>query len=177
MGANSSQPEFFREEQGFRSAWLRPVLLGISALLIVLFGWGLYQQIILHQPWGDRPMSDTGLVVLSIVMFALPFALPFFFLRSKLVVTVDREVVRVSLVPFARRSVPITEIAQAQPRKCNPLREFGGVGVRWTPNGWAYLVAGDMGVQLLLVNGKRIFVGSQRPDELAAAIATAKTAG
>ena len=62
----------------------------------------------------------------------------------------------ISLTPFARRRVALTEIVTAQPRKSNPLREFGGVGLRWTPRGWAYLVSGNMGVQLELAAGKRI---------------------
>jgi hypothetical protein len=172
---NYGQPELFREEQHFSGRWLRPVLFALSAFLFLLFGWGFYRQIIQHEAWGDKPMPDAMLIALTMAMLVLAIVLPLLLLRSKLVVTVDQEAVRISFSPFARRNLALAEIAEVQPRKSNPLLEFGGVGVRWTPRGWAYLVSGDMGVQLELAGGKRVFVGSQRPDELAAAITGAKS--
>jgi hypothetical protein len=163
----------FREEQHFSGTWLRPVLFALSLLLFLLFGWGFWRQIIQHEPWGDKPMPDAALVALTTVMFVLAIVLPLLLLRSKLVVTVDREAVHIRFSPFARRDVALAEIVEAQPRKSNPLLEFGGVGVRWSPRGWAYLVSGGMGVQLELAGGNRIFVGSQRPGDLAAAISSA----
>jgi hypothetical protein len=169
------QPELFREEQHFSGTWLRPVLFALSALLFLLFGWGFYRQIIQHEPWGDKPLPDAALIALTTAMFVLAIVLPLLLLRAKLVVTVDPEAVHIWFSPFARRDVALGEIVSVQPRKSNPLLDFGGVGVRWTPRGWAYLVSGDMGVQLELAGGKRVFVGSQRPDELAAVITGAKS--
>lgn len=175
MVANYGQEELFREEQRFSGTWLLPFVLGVPALLVLVFGWGFYKQIVQHVPWGDRPLSDSGLIAVSAVMLVVAIALPLLFLGSRLVVTVDGEAVHISFTPFARRRVALAEIVTAQPRKSNPLMEFGGVGLRWTPRGWAYLVSGNLGVQLELGSGKRIFVGSQRPDELAAAISRAKS--
>jgi hypothetical protein len=167
------QPELFREEQHFSGTWLRPVLFALSSLLFLLFGWGFYRQIIQHEPWGDRPLPDVALIALTTAMFVLAIVLPLLLLKAKLVVTVDREAVRIWFSPFARRNVALGEIVSVLPRKSNPLLEFGGVGVRWTPRGWAYLVSGDMGVQLELAGGKQLFVGSQRPEDLAGAISSA----
>jgi hypothetical protein len=174
LETNYGQPALFREEQHFSGIWLWLLLFSISALLILLFGWGFYQQIIRHQPWGDRPMSDAGLIFLTVIMYLLAFALPLLFLMARLVVTVDSKALHISFFPFARRTVPLTEITAVQARKSKPLLEFGGAGVRWTPGGWAYLVSGGMGVQLDLVGGKRIFLGSQKAEELASVVASAK---
>ena len=176
LEANYGQPELFREEQHFSGTWLRPIMFGISALLFVLFGWGFYRQIIQHEPWGDRPMPDAALIALTTAMFVLAIVLPILLLKSRLVVTVDREAVHILFSPFARREVALAEIVGVETRRSNPLLEYGGVGVRWSPRGWAYLVSGDMGVQLELAGGKRVFVGSQRSDELASAITGAKSA-
>ena len=173
MNTDYVQPELFREEQRFSGTWLRSVAFALSALLLLLSGWGFYRQIIQHEPWGDKPLPDAALVALVTVMLALAVVLPLLLLRSKLMVTVDREAVDIWFSPFARRRVALEEIVEVQTRKSNPLREFGGVGVRWSPRGRAYLVSGDMGVQLELAGGKRIFVGSQRADELAATISSA----
>jgi hypothetical protein len=43
--------------------------------------------------------------------------------------------------------------------------------VRFGPRGRAYNVSGNRGVEITLANGKRVLIGSQRSDELAAAIA------
>jgi hypothetical protein len=175
LGTNYEQPELFREEQHFSGVWLRLLLFSISGGLIVLFGWGFYQQIIQHQPWGNMPVSDAGLIFLTVMVYLLAFALPFLFLKARLVVTVDSRAVHISFFPFMRRTVPLTEITGVQARKSKPLLEFGGAGVRWMPKGWAYLVSGDRVVQLDLISGKSIFVGSQRAEELASATITAKS--
>jgi len=45
-----------------------------------------------------------------------------------------------------------------------------GWGIRWTPHGWLYNVAGPMAVEILFKNGKMIRVGSDEPVTLAEAI-------
>ena len=50
------------------------------------------------------------------------------------------------------------------------IAEYGGWGVRMRRGGMAYNVSGDRGVQLELMDGKRILIGSQRAGELADAI-------
>lgn len=51
-----------------------------------------------------------------------------------------------------------------------PLREYGGRGIRFGKNGKAYNMSGNKGVQLVLKNGRRLLIGSQKPQELAEAI-------
>ena len=48
--------------------------------------------------------------------------------------------------------------------------DYGGWGIRRGRRGWAYNVSGNRGVLLQLENEKTLLIGSQRPDELAAAI-------
>jgi hypothetical protein len=51
------------------------------------------------------------------------------------------------------------------------LREYGGWGVRGFGSNRAYNMRGDQGVQLDLVDGSRVLIGTQRPGELETAIA------
>lgn len=67
-----------------------------------------------------------------------------------------------------------SEIESAEPRRYRPMREFGGWGVRFSRGGKAYNVAGDRGVQLVFTDGRRLLIGSQRADELAEAIRSAR---
>jgi len=52
----------------------------------------------------------------------------------------------------------------------SPISDYGGWGIRYGSIGKAYNVSGNRGVQLELLNGERILIGSQKPEELAAAI-------
>ncbi len=49
-------------------------------------------------------------------------------------------------------------------------RDYGGYGIRSTREGKAYVAGGDRGVRVTLDKGEKLVVGSQRPDELAAAL-------
>src|SRR5262245_22513770 len=46
-----------------------------------------------------------------------------------------------------------------------------GIGVKYTPRGWAYLVAPGDAIQVALTNGKLVCIGTDDPDGLAAALA------
>lgn len=50
-------------------------------------------------------------------------------------------------------------------RKFDPLTT--GVGIRWTPAGRAYIFSGDMGVQIIFTNGKKLLISTQHPNEIA----------
>lgn len=56
----------FREVQGFRRWGLSVLLLTTALGTIGLFGYGIYTRIVKGNPWGDRPMSDGGLIATAI---------------------------------------------------------------------------------------------------------------
>lgn len=47
---------------------------------------------------------------------------------------------------------------------------WNGWGIRWTPHGWLYNVAGSDAVEILFTNGKKIRIGTDEPQRLADAI-------
>jgi hypothetical protein len=55
--------------------------------------------------------------------------------------------------------------------------EYGGWGVRGLPDkyGWAYSAYGHKGVRITFTNGQRLMLGTQRPEELAAVLAEARS--
>jgi hypothetical protein len=98
---------------------------------------------------------------------------------SKLVTEVRYDGVYIRYTPFHRsfRCLPFSEIESYEARTYSPIAEYGGWGIRW---GWkggnrniAYNVSGNKGVQLVLKDGRRILIGSQKPEELVAAIKSA----
>jgi hypothetical protein len=66
-----------------------------------------------------------------------------------------------------RRTVPLGDI-----RSCDRVRTrlHWGWGIRWTPAGWLYNVAGREAVRLELVRERPLIIGSDDADALKAAI-------
>jgi len=158
----------FEEVQQFRQAWVWVITLPSSLLVLGIFVYGIYKQILLGRPWGDRPMPDAQLVLVSIFGSALAVGLPWLFHAMKLVVRVAGGYLQVRFFPFVNRRVPLEQVAHREARIYHPLREYGGWGIRYggRRRGWAYTVSGHFGVQIELKNGERLLVGSQRADEL-----------
>lgn len=162
---NSDGAVFFEERQG-SPLWVRVLVLGIP----VLIAFSSYSQFVLHRPFGNRPMSDTGLAIFDAVMLLL-----FVFLwRLQLITRVYRGFVEIRLWPFANRSITGEQISHIEVRTYRPLIEYGGWGVRIGGAGdRAYTMSGDRGVQLSLRDGQSVLIGSQRPEELASALSSA----
>jgi len=161
----------FYEEQRFRQPWLWG-LLGIGALLMMgLFGYGLYQQLYMGKPWGDKPMSDMALVIVALFVCILEGGILWLFYAMTLKVRLDSVNLYIHFTPFAKRTIPLSDIRHCEARTYSPILEYGGWGIRhsWR-KGMAYNAMGDRGVQMELKDGKKVLIGSQRAEELAAAI-------
>jgi hypothetical protein len=163
----------FREVQRPRMWW---GWLAIAPLPLAT-GWAFVQQVLLDRPWGSNPAPDWLVVVLFLV-FGLGMP-AFLLLWLRLVTEVTAREVRVRLVPVNVGWVTFWagEIERAEARRYRPIREYLGWGIRWGPSGRAYNLNGDRGVQLVLASGRRVLIGSERADELEAAIAEAMRLG
>ena len=75
-----------------------------------------------------------------------------------------------ALFPLYQRSIPRADIASFEAVTYSPLADYGGWGIKWGRGGLALNARGNRGVQLTLRNGRRVLVGSQRPEELAEAL-------
>jgi len=68
------------------------------------------------------------------------------------------------------------EIESLEARTYRPIREYGGWGIRFGAGGKAYNVSGNRGLQLTFRGGrtKHVLIGSQRAEELAMAVESAR---
>lgn len=160
----------FREIQQFRQTWVWVLVLPISLFLIVLFGYGMIKQLILGQPWGSRPLPDTALSIIGPLFILFGIGLGCLFYSCQLITEVREDGLYVRFFPLTHHRIPFEDIAHFEVRTYSPIREFGGWGIRYGRRGKAYNVSGNRGVQLELLNGKRLLIGSQRPEELVQAI-------
>jgi hypothetical protein len=132
--------------------------------------WIFFQQIIRGRPWGTNP-APTWLVWLMWPVFGL--GLPLLFHSMLLVVEVRPGRVDIRYRPFVNRTIALRDIERLTARTYEPIREYGGWGIRgWPGQRVAYNVSGNRGVELLLRDGHRVMIGSQQPERLALAITT-----
>ena len=155
----------FREVQKFHQVWVLIPVLAVAGLQ----WYAMVQQLILRKPFGDQPMPDSALVILWILVgVGLPALL--FFGRLTTEVRCDGIYIRFSPFHWSFRRIAFSDISQFEVRTYQPLREYGGWGIRFTCRGKAYSVSGNQGVQIDLTDGRHILIGSRRAEELWRAI-------
>ena len=126
MKTNDSEI-LFEERQWFQVWWLWLIVLGTA--MLIWYGW--ISQILLGRPFGQRPAPDSAIWVLWIT-FGIALPAFFFFGSQDTVVARDRITIR-SMFLYKRR-IDIKNIDTAETRRYDPLREYGGWGIRfWVP--------------------------------------------
>ncbi|MCG9791865.1 hypothetical protein [Flavobacterium algicola] len=145
----------FKEEQKFTQWWLLLMLIVITLIPI----YGCYQQIVLDRKFGDKPISDKGLVIAAIVSFGILLL----FLFSKLKTSIDGKEIRINFFPFTNKVIQWNEVKSAKLITYN----FVGYGIRlFTKYGTVYNTKGNKGLAIEFKNGKKILVGTQKTEEL-----------
>jgi len=162
-----SGPVIYREVQRFRQWFLYlPVL-----IVTVAVWWQFAEQVVLGRSTAEEPVPTWLAWVLAIV-FGL--GTPAFLLTLRLVTEVRPGVLRIRLFPVSKVEIPTAHILEAAVRHYSPLKEYGGWGVRISrTHGRAYNAYGSLGVQLLVEGRGPVLIGSQRPEELLAALVAA----
>lgn len=145
----------FREEQKFTQWWLWLILIGVGIIPI----FGIYQQILVGEPFGDKPMSDTGLLIFTLFTWGL--LAMFYFMR--LVTEIDPIEIRMNFIPFTKKTVKWSQVKSAK------VVDYGfvGYGIRLGSKfGTIYNVKGRMGLAIELKNGNKFLIGTQRSTEI-----------
>lgn len=99
-----------------------------------------------------------------------------YLLLFRMTTEVDEQEIRVHFgyIPSYRWRLPIDQIVKAMAVEYDPIREYGGWGIRVLPVPFGRVSAlnarGRLGVLLTLSNGRTMLIGSQRPDLLLQAI-------
>ncbi|WP_316842352.1 hypothetical protein [Pedobacter gandavensis] len=152
----------FSEKQRFRQWWLWLIFLGINGLFLA----GAFKQIIGGEQFGDKPMSNSGLLIS--VTVSLLITVLFFILRLE--TRINEKGIYVRFYPFhmSFRYYPWESINKANVRKYSAIMEYGGWGIRFglMGNGRALNVSGNQGLQLVFNNDEKLLIGTHKPEEL-----------
>ena len=160
----------FREQQKFRQTWLWLLLVVSGIPTMTIAGSGLYVQLVLHRPFGNNPMNDTGLIVVSACMFLVMGGIFALFLFARLDTAIDREGIRMRFPPLVltEKLFRWGDIESCEVVRYSPIGDYGGWGIRSGRQGKAYNVSGDRGLRIHLKTGKSILIGTQKAEELSA---------
>jgi hypothetical protein len=150
----------YEETQRFRQWWIWLTLLAVNGLFV----FAMLYQIIGGKPFGNNPMSDTGLVIAGLVSFAITLL----FFSFQLHTQIRESGIYVRFYPFQLkyRHYPWDSLEKCYVRTYAPVREYGGWGLRlgFPGKGNALNVAGSQGLQLVMTGGKKLLIGTQKPE-------------
>lgn len=142
----------FKETQRFNQPWVWGILILVS--LITLYG-------MISQP------IDGWEAVIPIIILGLVILL---FVSMQLKTRIDENGLTFSFSPFiGQRKYSIEQIQTLELIEYNSLLKFGGWGIRYNLNMWAYNVGGKHGLIVSLKN-KKFLIGTQKPEEMKHAI-------
>ncbi|SIR24305.1 hypothetical protein [Maribacter ulvicola] len=157
----------FKETQKFTQWWLwliilAPIVLAVFNIISsVLYVFGGYS------PEGSGNVSISwisGRVSIFQFIFILIYILTILFLAlSKLKVVVLNNEIKIRHLLFFKKVIGLNDISNYQITNY----DFVGYGIRKTKKyGTVYNVKGKEGVSIILNNGKKYLIGSQKPEQL-----------
>lgn len=138
----------FKETQKLRIWWVWLILLGTNAMNILN---------IVHQKSFEGVLLPT--IILTVVTMLI--------FLMKIETRIDHEGVHYQMFPFhfSNRTILWKHIKNIYVREYQPIRNYGGWGLRGLPKNKAITLYGTNGIQIELENGNKILVGTQLPDE------------
>jgi hypothetical protein len=98
------------------------------------------------------------------------FLIALFYSMVQLRTEVRNGSLAVRLAPFGGMSIPVKDIRSTEVVEYKPLRDFGGWGVRYGSGGKMYSARGNHAVKLEVESKGTVYIGSENPRELAAAL-------
>lgn len=154
----------FEEKQRFTQWWLWTILISVALLISGIFINALHSQLVLGEPWGNTPMSDEGLIAFAIFNVTMVVVLLMMFFNAVLEISVDKRGITYRFFPLLRRQ---RRIEREDIERYEIKRYFmRGYGIHYNFRGEKTInVKGTMGIEITTHNGKRLLLGTQRPDE------------
>lgn len=152
----------FAERQRYKQWWLWLILLSINGLFL----FAVFKQVVGGQQFGEKPMSNTGLLIST----GFTIFLSILFFNFQLETIIKRDGIYVRFFPYFTKfkHYPWDKLSKSFVRKYSPIREYGGWGLRIGSfeKGNAYNISGDKGLQLEFTNNKKLLIGTNKPLEI-----------
>ena len=159
--------KIFIEEQKFTQSWL---FIGLAFGLIVVTMPIIKDWAHISQGSFGEMLNDFGGILIILLVFTL-------FIFFKLKTRIDEKGVYYQYLPFhfSYRFLPWNSISKCYVRNYDAIFEYGGWGLKFSfrkSKGKSFTVKGDVGLQLELMDGKKILIGTQKKEEIQRTIDT-----
>ncbi|MCZ2223975.1 MAG: hypothetical protein LC122_10125 [Chitinophagales bacterium] len=156
----------FKEIQKFRQWWLWIIILIVDGIFLL----GFFIQVILGKQFGDKPMTNQGLII----AVGLLLLINIIFANVNLETFIKNDGIYFRFFPFHLKfkHYAWNELSKIYIRQYEPLKEYGGWGIRFSLSGKgkAFNVYGNIGLQLEFNNKKKVLIGTNKPNELTKAL-------
>jgi hypothetical protein len=149
----------FEEQQQFRQKWTYLIYMLLFSLL-ALFIYAGIEQIVFGRPFGAKPAPNA--VLLLFTLFILSLLVLFYITKLETVITNEGVLFRWAPLQKSYNKFSWNEIERAE------IISYGfvGYGLQLSSYGMIYNVSGDRGLRLHLKSGRKVVLGTQKPDEL-----------
>lgn len=149
---------YFKETQKAQLGWKWILFIGLYILMIC----ALIDQF---------KIEKIDVAAVSSIVFSLCLIILFniIIIIMKLEIEIDNAKISYRYKPFhvKLRVLYWDEVSEFYIREYKPIKEYGGHGLqRKLRYGRAFTVSGRKGLQLILHNGKKVLIGTQKPMEL-----------
>jgi hypothetical protein len=126
----------------------------------IMVYYGSVSQWVTGVPFGDKPLSDLGLLFPVILISVVNLGM----FAGGLSTKIDGEGIKVKFTPFIwkEKMYRWDDLAEVKVREYRPLAEYGGWGVRGFGKNRALNVSGKTGLQLVLKDGSKMLIGTQQ---------------
>jgi len=156
----------FHETQKFTQIWVWMLLLIPAAVLL----YKTAAQIVFGVPWGNEPPSNALLLFINAIWLTIVIL----FATVRLDTRIDKRGISYRFKPFHQsdRVIRRESISGYSVEEFSYMTMRGFHGIRFRPfhGGWTYTIRGNKWIKIDLQNGKRIFIGTQKPAEASIAI-------
>ena len=150
----------FQENQRFNQWWVWLIIIGMTFIPLI----GIYYQSTTGNSFGNKPMSNEGLAIVFIPLLGLLIFMRMLQLKTK----ITSKSIHFHLFHLVRKKIDWEEVANAE---VVDYGFVGGWGIRlFTSYGTVYNIRGRFGLALELKSGKRLLIGTQKPEALKAFI-------
>ena len=145
----------FKEKQKFTRWWIWLILIGLGAIAV----YGFIQQIVFGVEFGNKPMSNVGIIIFTLFVFGFIY----FNWYMTLITEITNGGIKMRFIPFVKKEIQWSELKSAK------IVDYGfvGYGIRLgSKYGTVYNMNGNKGLAIELNNGKKFVIGTQKEMEL-----------
>jgi hypothetical protein len=160
---------YFEEVQKFRdNAWIWILAIAISIATLLPLINGANTQLIRGEQWGNKPMSDSGLISLILFMTLTWGLLMFMLFSIRLETKIDDTGIHYKFFPILRQWKQITpdQIAEYKLEKRFRFVDAGGIGYHRNRlrNTRAFRISGRKHLFIKTTDNAKILIGTQNPE-------------